>query len=84
MPKERYQDPVFRREILRRDNYTCQMCDKKKKKLQVHHIKPWAKATYLRFDRNNCITLCSSCHYSIRGKEHHYEKLFYMKIGNKK
>ncbi len=75
--KERRQDPALRAEVLKRDKHKCRMCDKKKKKLQIHHIQTWASATALRFDVGNCITLCSSCHYSIRGKEEYYQQFFY-------
>jgi len=78
--KRNFDDPAYkqcRTETLKRDKYTCQMpgCNHKKQ-LQVHHIKKWASASALRFDPMNCITLCRHCHYSIKGKESHYEALF--------
>jgi 5-methylcytosine-specific restriction endonuclease McrA len=33
--------------------------------LQVDHIQPWAEYVELRFDINNCRTLCMACHYKI-------------------
>lgn len=78
--KRNYDDPAYkqcRKDTLKRDNKRCQMpgCTSKKN-LQVHHIKPWSKASSLRYDPSNCITLCRSCHDSIKGKEAHYESLF--------
>jgi predicted restriction endonuclease len=55
----------WRENILRRDNYTCQSCGIKKgngKRIEAHHIKPAIKCPELRFDINNGITLCVSCH----------------------
>jgi len=75
-----YNDPVYkdvRSKVLKRDGFICQMpnctC---KKRLHVHHIRPWSKAAVLRFDPNNLITLCHQCHESIKDREHLYESLF--------
>ena len=53
------------REVMKRDNYTCQICHQRGGKLQVDHIQPWAEYVEGRFDINNCRTLCQSCHYEI-------------------
>lgn len=82
MSKRRdYDDPVykeFRSKVLKRDNFTCQMCKKKGKKvrLNVHHIIKWSSVASLRFDVDNGITLCSGCHKSVTGKEAHYISYF--------
>lgn len=59
----------FKREVqklvLERDDYTCQLCDERGGKLQVDHIQPWAEYVELRFDIQNCRTLCMACHYKI-------------------
>lgn len=77
MKKAREQDNELRAEVLKRDKNTCRMCNKKKRKLQIHHIQRWADAISLRFEVSNCISLCSACHYSIRNKEVHYISYFY-------
>jgi 5-methylcytosine-specific restriction endonuclease McrA len=75
-----YDDPVYqraRRRVLKRDKGACQMPEcGSKKRLNVHHIKPWSKASPLRFETYNLITLCRECHDSIKDEEHHYESLF--------
>lgn len=75
-----YNDPVYeraRKAVLKRDKSRCQMPDcKSKKRLHVHHIRPWSKASSLRFEETNMITLCHECHESIKDKEHFYESLF--------
>lgn len=58
-----YQPKVFLR-----DSYTCQVCEVTGGYLQVDHIKPWAEFPELRFDLNNCRTLCMACHYYITFK----------------
>lgn len=78
--KRNYNDPAYtewRKKVLKRDKYRCKMPNcKNKTKLQVHHIKRWANASYLRYEISNGITLCFECHKSIHGKEHHFEHLF--------
>lgn len=50
--------------IFERDNYKCQICEATGN-LQVDHIASWAEFKQLRFDPDNCRTLCQSCHYKI-------------------
>lgn len=54
----------FRKKVLNRDNYTCQLCGSKND-LEVHHIKPYAKYPCLRVSVNNGITYCKQCHKAI-------------------
>lgn len=48
--------------VYKRDNYTCQQCFKIGGKLCAHHIYNWADYPELRFDLDNGITLCNTCH----------------------
>ena len=52
----------LRKQIYKRDNYTCQICGKhcKKQEIQAHHIIPY----HISKDNNltNLITLCFVCH----------------------
>lgn len=48
--------------ILKRDNYTCQVCNQMEGKLNVDHIKPFAYFPELRFELLNGRTLCVDCH----------------------
>ena len=52
----------YREEILRRDNYTCQACGKKRQRrtLEVNHIIPRSKGG--DDDPTNLISLCKYCH----------------------
>lgn len=63
----------WRKNVFKRDNYTCQHCKKIGGNLEAHHIKSWAKYMNLRFDVDNGITLCKSCHKcehkKLRGEE---------------
>lgn len=68
-PKDKLERRRFRNEIqkqiLKRDNYTCQLCHKRGGILHVDHIQSWAEYVELRFCIDNCRTLCMKCHYEI-------------------
>lgn len=54
------------RQVLERDNYTCQRCGLKSKEkgiMEAHHIKPVSRYPSLALDISNEITLCKNCHY---------------------
>lgn len=59
---EEYKDWVMN--VYKRDYYTCQDCGIKcrAKNIISHHIKSFAEYPESRFDINNGITLCRSCH----------------------
>lgn len=83
-----YDDPVYkavRLEVLKRDKHRCQMPGCKSKfKLNVHHIIPWSTASSLRYDKNNCITLCQVHHKEVTGSENLYVSLFHQIVDSKK
>lgn len=58
----------YQKKVLTRDNFTCQICDQYGGYLQVDHIKSWAHYPELRFDLDNCRTLCMACHYYLTFK----------------
>jgi hypothetical protein len=55
----------WRKAVYRRDKWTCQMCGEKQKHPIAHHLKPFNDYMELRFEINNGITLCRSCHKKI-------------------
>ena len=65
----------FRREVLKRDNKTCQVCLKKEGKnlkLVAHHIKTVKDYPDLRFEIDNGLTVCVPCHADIHGYKKSY------------
>lgn len=67
---ERYQK--WRVSVFIRDNRQCQKCGSKKE-IQAHHIKMWSKFKEFRYDINNGITLCYTCHKEVhRTKDPNY------------
>jgi len=88
--KRNYDDPDYkkwRQEVYRRDNFKCQMpgC-KKRGRVQAHHIRSWSTAPALRYDVDNGISLCWTCHNEVNKHETQYAQLFIdivrMKNGN--
>lgn len=70
--KVRHNDRIkrWRKEVYKRDNYTCQECGirsgaGKVVYLNAHHIKPFKDYAELRFEVSNGITYCESCHKEI-------------------
>lgn len=51
--------------VLKRDDFTCQICKERGGFLQVDHIKKWSEYPEHRFDLDNCRTLCMGCHYKL-------------------
>lgn len=52
----------WRNFIFVRDNFTCNHCQQVGGKLQAHHKAPYSLFPKLRWELNNGITLCESCH----------------------
>lgn len=63
----RYEYKKWRKDVMQRDNYTCQKCHKRGGKLQAHHIEHWATHPDLRYTLSNGMTVCVPCHKAIHG-----------------
>lgn len=57
----------WRAKVFKRDNYVCQVCNQRGRKLAAHHIFNWWSHKKLRFVTSNGATLCKKCH-----KEFHH------------
>ena len=56
------------KEIMKRDDYTCQLCGKTRVKLNVHHIKYLKGLDYWDYPDELLMTVCEVCHAKIHGK----------------
>jgi len=63
MSREKYKE--WRGKIFKRDNYICQICNKRGGELEAHHKKPYYKFPELILDINNGQTLCLKCHRNL-------------------
>ena len=52
----------WRKEIFKRDNYTCKKCEQVGKILRAHHIYNFSTNPELRLVISNGLTLCDECH----------------------
>lgn len=59
----------WRMKIYLRDNFTCQICGEVGGELNAHHIRFFAKYPKLRFNVDNGITLCVSCHKEVHKRK---------------
>ena len=60
-------DVDWKTAVKNRDGNKCTKCDSTYR-LAAHHIKPWKEHPELRFDIENGISLCCSCHASLENK----------------
>lgn len=65
---------LWRTSVFERDDYTCQNCgirggNGKRVILEAHHIKPFSYFPDLRYEVDNGLTLCKSCHLKETVKE---------------
>ena len=66
----------LRRLVFKRDNFTCQICLKRSDgNLEMDHIKEWSNYPELRFNPDNCRTLCIDCHKKTDNYGHKAVKL---------
>lgn len=52
----------WRKNIFKRDNYTCKICKTKGGELNAHHLNGYDNFPEQRLDINNGIILCETCH----------------------
>lgn len=52
----------WRREVFKRDDYTCQICNARGVPIHADHIKEFSNYPELRFELSNGRTLCVPCH----------------------
>lgn len=62
---DRFKDPKhinWAKAVKKRDNYTCRVCGVRNVYLHSHHQNSFDWCIEQRFDINNGVTLCQTCH----------------------
>lgn len=67
----------WRKDVFKRDNWTCFLCKKRGAKLVAHHILPFAVFSKYKFNVKNGVTLCSDCHKLTLKREWLYAPKFF-------
>lgn len=78
--RKTYEFKEFRKNVLKRDMYTCVCCGKQKGELNVHHLDGYNWCKEKRTDVNNGVCLCEDCHklfHSIYGNGFNTKEQFY-------
>lgn len=73
---------AWRLRVFKRDFFHCRLCGGSYH-LQAHHIKRWADCIELRFVVSNGITLCETCHATVKDREESYEQMFTKLVGQR-
>ena len=60
---------IWRMEVLKKDKFTCRLCNKKGGKLVAHHLNLFSKFVELRYSVENGMTLCRGCHSKLHNKK---------------
>lgn len=58
---------IWKKQILKRDDYKCVLCKNDKESLHVHHLDGYHWCKEKRYDVNNGVTLCKTCHNQFHG-----------------
>lgn len=73
--------------VFNRDGYTCQRCGQIRGKIQAHHLYDYTSYPEYRYDINNGVTLCKSCHdefhiwmggHRVSCTPHHFQEWLYL------
>ncbi len=75
----------WKKDIYKKNNYTCQCCFKRGEILNAHHIESYDNNKELRTDIYNGITFCESCHkefHKIYGYGHNNREQLNEFLGN--
>ena len=75
-----YPAKKWRRDVYKRDDYTCQCCGIRGGRLNAHHLNGYKWCVEQRTDVNNGATLCVDCHklfHKIYGNKHNTAEQYY-------
>lgn len=70
-----YEYITWRRQVFKRDNFTCQQCGQRGGRIEAHHKIGWAEDETRRYEVDNGMTVCTKCHIDLD----HYRARFFKK-----
>lgn len=77
--RKTYEFKEFVKQVLKRDEYSCRICNCKDSKLNVHHLEGYNWCEEKRTEVDNGIALCKQCHenfHDIYGRGNNTKKQF--------
>lgn len=77
--RKTYEFKQWVKQVYKRDNYTCQCCGERGRKLNAHHLDSYNWCIDKRTDVNNGVTLCENCHnnfHNIYGRGNNTKQQF--------
>lgn len=80
------EDHEWKTSVLKRDDYTCQCCNKRGGNLNAHHLNGYHWDVEHRHDVNNGVTLCIHCHkefHKLYGNKNNTREQYEQFINNK-
>ena len=79
--RETFEQKEWGKNIKIRDDFTCQLCNKRGVELHSNHIKKFSDFPNLRLESTNGITVCKECHIRVvTGYEEIWEDYFYYNL----
>ena len=72
---EPYRASELKKRLSSEQGWKCKLCGCRCDKLEMHHVLPWARFPEMRWQPDNIVMLCPSCHREIHGNPWKYIRM---------